>query len=344
MRLIAAVRIRPDPFVLSLAGVILAATLCPCSGVLASGFHAAGVLAISSLFFLQGARLSQDAVVGGIMHWRLHATIGIATFFLLPLTAVFLTAFLHPLLPQPFWVGVMFACALPSTVQSSIALTSIAEGNVAGAVCAATASNLAGMVLTPLIFAALSRLHGDGASLRNVGLVLAELLVPFIIGHLMRPWIGRWAERNRRVLSLTDRGSILLVVYSAFSAAVINGVWHSFPPATLLLLGIIMAVVLLVALAAILAACRAQQFGKPDEVAAVFCGSQKSLVTGVPMANALFSGAAIGPSLIPIMIYYPMQLVVCAWLARRYANGRAIMPGWSAQPPEGAILPLSDRI
>ncbi|HET7880904.1 MAG TPA: bile acid:sodium symporter family protein [Acetobacteraceae bacterium] len=343
MRFIAAVRL-PDPFVLSLVGVILAATLCPCSGALASIVHAAGVLAISSLFFLQGARLSRDAVVGGIMHWRLHATIAVATFILLPLAAVFLTVFFHRLLPQPFWVGVMFACALPSTVQSSIALTSMAEGNVAGAVCAATGSNLAGMVLTPVIFAALSRLHGGGASVRNVGLVIAELLVPFVIGHLLRPWIGHWAEQNRRLLSFTDRGSILLVVYSAFSAAVINGVWHNFPPATLLLLGLIMAVVLLVALAAILAACRTQQFGRADEVAAVFCGSQKSLVTGVPMANALFSGAAIGPSLIPIMIYYPMQLVVCAWLARRYANNRAIIPGWSAQAPAAAIMPLSDRI
>ena len=49
----------------------------------------------------------------------------------------------------------------------------------------------------------------------------------------------------------------------------------------------------------------------------------KSLVSGVPIANVLFSGATVGPALLPLMLYYPIQLVVYAWLARRYASASA---------------------
>jgi solute carrier family 10 (sodium/bile acid cotransporter), member 7 len=321
-------RFHPDRFVLSLAAVVLVATVLPCRGTVADAVHVMGLCAIASLFFLQGARLSRDAVVGGITHWRLHATIGSVTFILFPLTGWCLVTLFPHLLPQTLWLGMMFLCALPSTVQSSIALTSMAQGNVAGAICSATASNVFGLALTPLILAVLSRRHGAGIAVHNVEQVVLELLVPFAVGHLLRPWIGGWAERNRKVLAITDRGSILLVVYASFSVAVVNGVWHELPTVTLVVLGAVTVLLLVIVLGAILVASRVQGFAVPDEIAAVLCGSQKSLVSGVPIASALFPGPTIGMILIPMMIYYPMQLVVCAWLARRYASQRTSVLGW----------------
>ena len=336
-------RFHPDPFVLSLAAVVLAATVSPCRGAIAGAVHVAGIGAIASLFFLQGARLSRDAVIGGIMHWRLHATIGTVTFVLFPLIGWCLVALCPHLLPGALWLGLLFLCALPSTVQSSIALTSIAQGNVAGAICSATASNVVGIALTPLILAVLSRRHGAEIAVHNVALVVLELLVPFAIGHLLRPWIGGWAGRNRKILAFTDRGSILLVVYASFSAAVVNGVWRELPPATLLLLGLVVAMLLVIVLAAIVVASRVQGFAVPDEIAAVLCGSQKSLVSGVPIASALFPATTIGMILIPMMIYYPMQLVVCAALARRYASQPASLFGWFAPRGAGTAAPLPER-
>jgi solute carrier family 10 (sodium/bile acid cotransporter), member 7 len=276
-------RVRPDPFVVSLLGVVLTATLVPCRGTSAAVFHGLGIVAIASLFFLQGARLSRAAILNGITCWRLHATIATTTFVLFPLTGLALSAAFPTTLPPLLWTGVLFLCALPSTVQSSIALTSMAKGNVAGAICSATASNLAGIVLTPLIFGVLSRVHGGGVSPGGVGQVFCELLVPFVAGHWLRPRIGGWVESNRRVLSFTDRGSILLVVYAAFSAAVVHGIWHRLPPMALLLLMLIAGFILAIILLGIRAASVALGFGKQDNIAATFCGSQKSLVSGVPM-------------------------------------------------------------
>lgn len=312
-------RVRPDAFLVSVLAVVLAATLVPCSGLSAVVFRGLGIAAIATLFFLQGARLSRAAVLDGITGWRLHATIATTTFVLFPLTGLTLSVVFPTTLPPSLWMGVLFLCALPSTVQSSVALTSVAKGNVAGAICSATASNVAGIALTPLIFGVLSRVHGGSVSLDGVGQVVCQLLVPFAAGHWLRPKIGGWVECNRRLLSFTDRGSILLVVYGAFSAAVMHGIWQRLPSTVLLPLILIVAVILGTVLLGIKIASFALGFGKQDVIAATFCGSQKSLVSGVPMASALFSAAAMGPVLIPIMIYYPMQMVVCAWLARRYA-------------------------
>jgi sodium/bile acid cotransporter 7 len=294
--------------------------LLPCRGTAATTFHALGIFAIASLFFLQGARLSRGSVLSGITHWRLHTTIATTTFVLFPAISLMLSHLFPNLLPQTLWLGVLFLCTLPSTVQSSIALTSIAQGNVAGAVCSATASNLAGIVLTPVLFAAIAHLQGSRIAVGNIGEVLLELLAPFIAGHLLRPWIGRWAERNRRLLALTDRGSILLVVYTAFSAAVVNGVWNQLPPVTMTSVVFIVALLLTIVLLVTALCSSLADFSRPDRVAVVFCGSQKSLVSGVPIANVLFPPSMVGPALIPLMVYYPMQLVVCAWLAKRYAR------------------------
>ena len=316
-------RLQLDWFILALVGAVTMASLLPCHGAGAQVFGSLAVLAISSLFFLQGARLSREAILAGITHWRLHIAIASATFALFPLLGLGLIGMAQHELPGSLCIGVLFVAVLPSTVQSSIALTSIARGNVAGAVCAASASNLMGMVLTPLMLGALLRLHGGGIDLTALLKILLELFVPFAVGHELRPWIGDWADRNRAVLAVTDRGSILLVVYTAFSAAVIHGIWSQLPLATLSAIITADAILLGAGLTIMTFVCRFAGVSRADEVAIVFCGSQKSLVAGVPMANVLFAGPSVGIILLPIMLYHQMQLFVCAWLARRYAANPA---------------------
>jgi len=167
---------------------------------------------------------------------------------------------------------------------------------------------------------AISHLHGGTVNVVGVGQIVLQLLVPFVAGHTLRPWIGQWAERNRPILAITDRSSILLVAYTAFSAAVIQGLWHQLPLSTLWLLSLVVATLLAAVLVMIAVASRLLGFDRADEVAAMFCGSQKSLVSGMPIASVLFSGSTIGPILLPMMLYYPLQLVICACLARQYAS------------------------
>ena len=331
-------------FIPALFGVVAVASLFPCYGAGASIAQGIAAFTISSLFFLQGARLSRTAIAVGIMNWRLHLGIASATFVLFPVLGLSLLA-LFPNLPPPLEIGFLFVCVLPSTVQSSVALTSIARGSVAGAICAATASNIVGIVLSPMMLAVLMHLHGGSIALDGLWKILLQLLVPFTAGHTLRPWIGQWVDRNRGVLAVTDRGSILVVIYAAFSAAVINGIWHLLPPLVLVEVSLISALLIAGALLAIKLGSDMLALPRDDEVAMIFCGSQKSLVTGVPMAQLLFAGPDAGIIVVPLMIYHQLQLFVGAWLARRYLTkgllgtaASAIAPVQTLDPPPSTSL------
>jgi sodium/bile acid cotransporter 7 len=308
----------PDPFVASLLTSVVVASLLPCRGVGETIFSGLTTVAIGVMFFMQGVRLSREAVIAGVTHWRLHLTILACTFALYPLLAFGFARAAPNLLPQPLWLGVMFTSLLPSTVQSSIAFVSVGKGNVAAAIVSATASNILGIFLTPLLVSILLNSHGH-LGMGQVYKILLQLLAPFIIGHLLRPWLTGWAAKNKAILTLSDRGSIVLAVYTAFSAAVVEGLWHK---VSIWALAAVIGVnaILLVAVMAITAfSARKLGFSKPDEVAIVFCGSKKSLASGVPMANVLFAGPTVGMVILPLMLFHQMQMIAAAWLARRYA-------------------------
>ena len=309
----------PDRFMLGLIASIVLASVLPVRGAGAVLVDQLTTAAIMLLFFLHGVRLSRETMIGGLTHWRLHLTILAITFAAFPLIGLALAWLLPGALPEALWPGLIYLCILPSTVQSSVAFVSIARGNIAAALCSAAASNILGVILTPLLAGLLFSAHGVGVS-SGIGPILAQLLLPFVVGHMLRPWLKSWAVRRATLLRATDRGAILLTVYSAFAAAVVEGIWHRIDLPEMLALLLVCALLLAIAIGMSLAAARLQGFDREDEIAILFCGSKKSLISGVPMARVLFAGPAVGMTILPIMIFHQMQLMVCAWLARRYAD------------------------
>ena len=314
-------RFLPDNFTLCLIATVITASVLPCRGDAAHAFEWLTNLAIALLFFLHGAKLSREAVVAGMTHWRLHLVVLASTFVLFPVLGVLLKPVLSTLVTPALYVGILFLCTLPSTVQSSIAFTSIARGNVPAAVCSASASSLIGIVVTPLLTGLVVQTQGQGGmSWHSVGDIVLQLFVPFLAGQIAQRWIGGWVQRHRPLIGLVDQGSILLVVYTAFSAAVLQGLWKQLPLPVLGGLLIVNAILLAAALLITRYGARALGFKREDEITIVFCGSKKSLASGVPMANVLFPAHALGMIVLPLMLFHQMQLMTCAVLARRYAK------------------------
>ncbi len=314
-------RFLPDRFTGALLLTVLLSSVLPCRGAWAIAFGRLTDVAIMLLFFLHGAKLSRQAVLAGLTHWRLHLTVLASTFVLFPLMGWALRPLLAPLVTPDLYLGVLFLCTLPSTVQSSIAFTSIARGNVSTAVCAASASSLLGIVITPLWVGLLLESHGgNGMSWHALGEIVGLLLLPFVAGQVAQRWIGGWVQRHRPLVGVVDQGSILLVVYTAFSASVLEGLWRQLPLPALGGLVLVCAALLALALLATSHGARALGFGKEDEITIVFCGSKKSLASGVPMAKVLFAGHPLGMIVLPLMLFHQIQLMVCAVLARRYAR------------------------
>jgi len=314
-------RFLPDNFTLTLIAVVAIATVLPARDQVAVAFDWITNIAIGLLFFLHGAKLSREAVYAGAGHWRLHLLVFVCTFVLFPLIGLALKPVLQPLVGDELYLGFLYLCALPATVQSAIAFTSLARGNVPAAICSAAASSLVGIFVTPMLVALLMGVHGDsGSTLEAIRKISLQLLVPFVAGQIARRWIGDWVGRNKAWLKFVDQGSILLVVYSAFGAAVIGGLWQQVPPATLALIVVGCCVVLALSLGITALLGKWLGFNIEDRITILFCGSKKSLATGVPMAQVLFAGSTIGLLILPLMIFHQIQLMVCAALAQRYAR------------------------
>jgi sodium/bile acid cotransporter 7 len=314
-------RFLPDNFTLAMIATVVAASLFPCHGQGAVIFNGITHVGVSLLFFLHGAKLSREAVIAGVTHWRLHLLVLLCTFALFPLLGLLLKPVLTPLVTPDLYLGILFLCMLPSTVQSSIAFTAAARGNVPAAICSASASNLFGIFITPVLVGLLTSAQMSGGSpLESAGQIALQLLLPFIAGQVARRWIGAWVEKHKPLTRMVDQGSILLVVYTAFSEAVGQGLWHQVSWGTLAGLMLINVLLLGLVMGISAQAARRLGFNREDRIAIVFCGSKKSLASGVPMAKVLFAGGALGAVVLPLMLFHQLQLMVCAVLAQRYAR------------------------
>ena len=315
-----------DWYLVALIGTVAVAAVLPARDAGATVMGYVTYLAVALLFFLYGARLSPQAIVAGIMHWRLQGLVFLVTFAVFPILGLLITFLFRPWLTPVLAFGLLYVAVLPSTVQSSIAFTSIARGNVPAALCSASISNLAGIVVTPLLVALLLSSHGGGFSLDALRDISLQLLLPFALGQLARPFIGKWLLAHRQLTSIVDRGSILLIVYGAFSEGMVAGVWSQISIPSLIL--VILLDMLMLAAGLVITTMLSRRFGfsKEDEIAIVFCGSKKSMASGIPMANILFAGQAISLIVLPLMLFHQIQLMACAGIARRYA-----------QRPEGKV-------
>lgn len=279
-------------------------------------------LGVALIFFLHGVSLSFAALKEGTLRWPLHLVVQGCTFLAFPLVGI---AMLWPArghVAPDLALGFFFLCALPSTVSSSVALTAAARGNVPAAVFNATLSSLIGVFITPLWIGWMLESGGTSMPMGGVVLDLVKWLVaPLVAGQLLRPLLGAWAARNKSRINVVDRLTILLLVYTSFCDSVKRGVWSSHGPGPVLeaVVGSLILFFVIFTVASLL--CDALRFSPPDRIAAVFCGSKKTLASGVPMAQLIFAGRpGIGLILLPIMIYHPLQLLICGALANRWAR------------------------
>ncbi len=329
-------RFLPDTFTLMLIGTVTLASILPVSGPAVGWFGLATKIAIALLFFLHGAKLSREVMVAGVLHWRLHLTIIAATFALFPILGLGLGFLPKSILPPALYTGILFLCVLPSTVQSSIAFTSMAGGNVPASIVAASGSNLIGMFVTPILAGILFSVGGHGGfSLDALEAIAIQLLAPFLLGQVLQPWIGGFVREHKAMLGKVDRGSVLMVVYMAFSESITQGLWHTLSVRDIAV--VIVADIALLAMVLVITtvASRLMGFSREDEITIVFCGSKKSLASGVPMASAIFAGQSIGGIVLPLMLFHQIQLMACAVLARHYRSRLGVVAA-----PEGADIEI----
>lgn len=310
-----------DAFLVALLTVVAIATVLPARGDAADVLGVVTKIAIGLLFWLYGTRLSPRQAWHGLRQWRLHLLVLATTFVVFPVLGLAARALVPSVLSIDLYSGLLFLCLVPSTVQSSIAFTSIARGHVSAAIVSASVSNILGVALTPLLVVLL--MHTSGAprvhatAIRDI---VVQLLLPFILGQLMRPWLADVISRHAVLTKAVDRGSILLVVYTAFSIGMTEHIWSSVDPWQVVAVAVVSAALLAVVLAFTAAAGQLAGFERGDRIVLLFCGSKKSLASGLPMALVLFPAATVGLIMLPLMLFHQIQLLVCAVIASRLSR------------------------
>lgn len=317
-------KFKPDWFLIGMIAATALAWAAPGPGAAGGWMHPELVTkaGVALIFFLHGVALSFAALRAGALNWRLHLLVQTSTFLLFPLLGLALNAALGGVVVPDLKLGIFYLCALPSTVSSSVAMTAAARGNVAGAVFNATLSSLIGIFVTPLWVAFVLKTSGQA---QPIGPVIVDLLrwlvLPLAIGQALHPWLGKWAHRNKPKINLVDRGTILLLVYTSFCDSFKQGVWSGHGAGPVILVAGVCAAIFVFVMLLTAAASRALGFSREDRIATMFCGSKKTLASGVPMAKLIFGAhPGIGLILLPIMIYHPLQLVVCGILAQRWGK------------------------
>lgn len=313
-------RVKLDGFMMAIIAAAVVASFLPATGAGAVALSWVTKVAIFCLFFLYGARLAPDEALRGLRHWRLHLTILAFTFVVFPLVGLLVGQLPAWALAPALVPGLVYVTLCPSTVQSSINFTSIARGNVAGAIVSASASNLLGVFLTPLLAIALMNTTGNAAvGWGSILDLMGQILLPFVLGQLSRRWTAGFVARHKR-LKLVDQVSIVLVVYSAFSQGVREGIWTMVGWVDIATLVVVCLVLLALMLWLTWFTARRLGFNRADAIAIQMCGTKKSLATGLPMATVLFAGQPIGLIMLPLMVFHQAQLMACSWLASRYAR------------------------
>ncbi len=315
----------PDAFTIGIILSILMGFVVPCRGSAAVFFEWLTQAAIVLLFFLYGVKLSRRSVVDGMLNWRLQGVVLLSTFLLFPVVVWLGRGALESMVGAALFSGLLYVACLPSTVQSSIAFTSIAGGNVPAAVCSASVSSLFGVVLTPLLVGMLFSIdHALGArvGMDAVLTISYQILLPFALGQAVQRLLKPWADRHRSLIALNDRFTIWLVVYTSFSSATVQGYWHQLSWSQLA--GLIGASLLLLTVIQLIiwGVCRFLHFDRADSITILFCGSKKSLAVGAPMMLAIF-GELDNNLLLPLMVFHQVQLMVCSQLAGRWQRAGA---------------------
>lgn len=315
-------------FVASLPVVIVAAWLFP-NAASKGGWLRPEVttdVGVALIFLLQGMALPTAALAQGASRWRLHLLVQSFTFVGFPLIGLALDLLAGRFLAPDLRLGFLFLCVLPSTVSSSVVLTQLAGGNTVGAIFNAALSNVVGVFVTPLWVAWLAKAGGGPADLGGVLQKISVLLIaPLAAGQLLRWRLRSWVEPRKKLLGNLSGGLILYLVFAAFCESMKQRVWSDMGAGTSALAAAGVLVVFALAMLATHLLARGAALDRPDWTAAMFCAPQKTIASGIPLAKAIFGAhPGLGLILLPVLLYHPLQLVVCGAMAERWraASGK----------------------
>ncbi|WP_086735571.1 bile acid:sodium symporter family protein [Erythrobacter colymbi] len=310
-----------DPMIAVLVFSTVLALVLPAAGEARATATTVSNVGIFVLFLVNGMRIRRSEIAKGLANWRYFGPLMLFVFGVMTLIGLAFGKLAAPWLPPLVAVGFVYLGCLPSTVQSATSYTSLANGNVALSVVGAALINIAGVLISAPLFAAVGGgAAGDMGSGAIIRIVLI-LVLPFAIGQAVQDYFIDKLIAHKSTAAWLDRAVIGIAVYVAFSGAVEQGLATMFAAADWAALVVLVLAMLGLALGTAWGTAGLLGMPRPDRIAFLFAGSQKSVAIGAPLAAILFPPASAGFVIAPLLLYHLAQLVLAAPLAMRLARG-----------------------
>lgn len=323
-----AMKLKIDPFILAIIGIIIIAYLFPAWGSKDSviPLDLIGSIGVSLIFFFYGLKLSPEKIKSGLKNWKLHVLVQLTTFLIFPLTILLFRPFIQSENGELFWFSFLFLAALPSTVSSSVVMVSMAKGNVPAAIFNASISGLIGIVITPLWMGLFLNNSSSEFELGSIYLkLITEILVPVVIGIVLQKYGSKYANQYAKELSTFDKLIILLIIYKSFAESFEENVFTSVDISDLFLITITTTVLFYAIYHLTGFLSRMLKFNIEDQITAQFCGTKKSLVHGTVFSKILFPASIpAGIILLPLMLFHASQLFIVSIIASKLAKRSSI--------------------
>lgn len=276
-------------------------------------------IGIGLIFFFYGLKLSPAEFKQGLMNYKVHIIIHLTTFIVFPLLCLLCLPLFQGGLESELWIALFFLGTLPSTVSSSVVMVALAKGNLPAAIFNASLSGLIGIFATPIWLAFILEETTNFDFLEVLQKLCLQIIVPLVLGLFFQRFIGKWAKRHGKQLSLFDKTTIILIIYTSFSNSFSSNIFETVEWQDLLKMALIVLTLFFVVFFSLAGVGNLVKLNTEDKIAAQFCGTKKSLVHGSVMVRVIFGSTAnSGLILLPIMLYHSVQLILVAWFAEKY--------------------------
>lgn len=287
-------------------------------------------LGVIAIFFLQGILLPTEKFKNDILEWRLHLFVQLFNFVVIPLLALLLVTLFSEYIEPDLRIGILFLSILPTTISTAVLFSSLAGGNVGGAIFNTTLSNILGVFIVPTWSAwLLSSATGQSIPLGPLLVKIAMLiLLPMVMGQILRPIFKELAQSHKKGIGRFNMTMIFYMLYVAFCGSVKSGVWKEHGMSIVIFAILFSGILLLITKGLVFSGIKLLKFNFSIGITAFFCASQKTLAAGVPMATSIFStvnNSGISPELglvlLPLMCYHPLQILIGGGIIGRYIKG-----------------------
>ncbi|MGC6456201.1 MAG: bile acid:sodium symporter [Coraliomargaritaceae bacterium] len=272
------------------------------------------------IFLRQGLSLQTHELFAGRNPLRLHAYVLSWNFVLFPLLTGLLLFLVRPYISEELKQGFYLLSILPTTVVSAIAMTSASGGNTANALFSSVYSNLIAVIWVPIVGLLYLRFSDDPVFGIPQALLQLSLLIvlPLFLGQCIRSFFTDLSSTICRKTTWFCPAIILWLVFNAFSRSVQSQSFKTVPCSEIIF-AILFAGFLLFLVSGLVAWSSGWlRLERGTRIAAFYCASQKSLVTGLPLVatilNSIQKEEIVAVILLPILAYHTQQLVFAAGL------------------------------